>query len=244
MPPRRMRRAGKAKATSVAALARKVNRLVRAKKAATQWLNLRRQEVNTSVAAQHNFNLCAYNAMTPVFGTGAEDLTDPKAFIHSMLLNIRVSLENTVNNEESTTRFSMFVVSLKDKVSSGVFVNNTGVLTLAQDSHYTVSQGIAYLNKKIFKIHNAKYFTLTNYDTALGTAAGQSQFGTAREFNIRIAPKMTIENPSGNWIAMPSSLDPSKQYYVLLFSDNQTGDLESPTISITQLLNVKKIASS
>lgn len=225
----------------VAALARKVNGLLRARRSAAQWLNMNKSITNTSLAQVTAYNCCEYSAMTPIFGTSAEDLLDPKVLYHSSKLQIRLSLENT-NNEEETTRFSVFLVSLKDRVPQSKFNNSTGVLTLVGNQDYVINQGIAYINKKIFNIHKAKYFTLTNYGTALGTAAGQSQFGTAHEFSWNIAPRMTIEHPAGNWSALASSLDPSKQYYVLVFTDNQTGDLEYPALTINQMVNFKKIA--
>lgn len=232
------------KTATVAKLAKKVNGLIRKQRVAAQWLNMRRAVSNESLAQQTSFNLCNYAAMTPIFGTSTDDFDDPKILFHSMRAQCRVTLENSVNNEESTTRFSAFLVSLKDKVSSAVFTNNTGALQLTADSHYIFNQGIVFLNKKIFNVHRSKYFTLTNYNTALSSSAAQSMYGTDMEWTWTIAPKVTIENPTGNWNSLPSSLDPSKQYYILIFSDNQTGDLESPDVTISQIANFKKICSA
>jgi len=232
------------KSGSVATLARKVNTLMRAKRVAAQWLNMRQAVTNQSIAAVSSYNLMNISAMTPIFGTSTDDQDDPKVLYHSFKAQCRVTLENTVNNEESTTRFSAFLVSLKDKISSAIFNNTNGALTLTQDNHYILNQGIAYLNKKLFTIHRSKYFTLTNYNTNLANPAAQSMFGTDIEWMWSYAPKVTLENPSGNWSSLQSALDPSKQYYILIFSDNQTGDLENPEFTISQITNFKKIASS
>lgn len=241
------------KKTSPGVLAlKKVNRLVRARKQNAQWLNFFNSVQNLSLAQVTAYNMCNYQTLTtstpgvsgPIFGSGSDDVTDPKILYHSTQMRIRVALESPTNNEESTTRFSCFLVSLQDRVPQSKFNNSLGTLTLTAGQDFNIVQGVTYLNKKIFKVHKSKFFTLSNYDTSLSNPAAQTQFGTDREWSWNIAPKMTIEHPAGNWSALASSLDPSKQYYVLVFTDNQTGDLESPQLNIHQLANFKRIASA
>lgn len=241
---RRPVRRYKKKSSGLASLARKVNTLVRARRQNAQWLNMTRAETNQSLAQFYQYNMCLFSSMTPLFGTTTDDLADPKVLYHSTKVQCRVTLENSVNNEESTTRFSAFLVSLRDRIPQSKFNNSLGTLTLTNGQDYTINQGIAYLNRKIFNIHKTKYFTLTNYNTALTAPAAQSMYGTDMEWSWSMAPKMTIEHPAGNWSALASALDPSKQYYVLVFSDNQTGDLENPDVTISQMANFKRIASA
>lgn len=231
----------KSKKNDIKSIARKVNKLIRQKRVNAQWYNLARAELNQNIAQFYHYNMCLYSGMAPIFGTTTDDLADPKILYHSSKVQCRVSLENTINNEEETTRFSAFLVSLRDRIPQSRFNSGTGVLTLTAGLDYYLNQGIAYINPKMFNIHKVKYFTLTNYGTALSAPAGQSQFGTAHEWTWSIMPKMTVEHPAGNWSALASSLDPSRQYYVLIFSDNQTGDAEYPTVSISQVANFKEI---
>lgn len=229
--------------TSVAALTKKVNSLVKARQVNTQWLNMQRNDNNT-IAQFYWYNVCNYGSGNPMFGTSTDDFADPKVRFYSSQINCRVSLENSVNNEEETTRFTAFLVSLKDRIPQTKFNNTTGTLTLTPALDYNLISGVAYLNQKLFTIHRTKRFTLTNYGTALSAPAAQSEFGTAHEWTWSITPNCVIENPNGNWNTLSSSMDPSKQYYVLVFSDNQTGDLENPSVVINQIYNFKRIASA
>jgi len=246
--PRMMKKSTTKKPTyrrsnKVYALERKVNSLIRSKRVATQWLNMQRNDTN-SIAQFYWYNACNFVNGNPMFGTTTDDFDDPKVRFHSTSINCRVSLENLVNNEEETTRFTAYLVSLKDRISQAKFSNTAGTLTLSPIQDYNLLQGVAYLNHKMFKIHCTKRFTLTNYGTALSAPAAQSEFGTAHEWTWSIRPNSIIENANGNWNTLASSMDSSKQYFVLIFSDNQTGDLESPSVNINQIMNFKKIASS
>lgn len=222
------------------ALSKRVARLENQNKKSVEWLN-HRLSATTSIAQQYQYNLCNFGAMTPVFGTTTDDLTDNQILYHSFRSHIKVSLENATNNEEETTKFSCFLVSLKDIIPSSRFNNGTGVLSLTADLDYTVNSGVVYLNPKIFNIHKRKLFTLTNYGTALGTSAGQSQYGTCLEWNWDMKIKKQIKSGQGNIFGLASALDPTKQYYMLFFSDNQTGDLESPTVKVDSIHNFIKM---
>jgi len=226
---------------TVAKVARQVKALKSKLKKESRWLNFRNQVTAASLVVQTAYNMCHFSSYTPIFGTTTDDLSDSKAILHSSRVQCRVSLENSVNNEEETTRFSAYLISLKDEIPQSRFNSATGVLTLTQDQDFTLNQGIAYLNPKMFKVHKKKFFTLTNYGTNLNAPAGQSQFGTAKEWEWVIKPRCMIEHPAGNFIALSSALDPSKQYYVVVFSDNQTGDLESPALTINQLINMRTV---
>jgi len=226
--------------TTTKSLSKRVKKLENRDKQSVEWLNMRLSG-STSIAQQFQYNLCSFATMTPVFGTQTDDLDDNQILYHSFRSHIKVSLENSVNNEEETTKFTCFLVSLKDIIPQSRFNNSTGALTLTADLDYTINSGVAYLNPKIFNVHKRKLFTLTNYGTALGTSAAQSQFGTSMEWNWDMKIKKKIKSGQGNWNLLASALDPSKQYYMLFFSDNQTGDLESPTVKIDSIHNFIKM---
>lgn len=222
------------------ALSKRVAKLEKQSRKSVEWLN-HKYGINTTIAQQLQYNLCNFGAMTPVFGTATDDLNDNQILYHSFRSHVKVTLENSVNNEEETTKFSCFLVSLKDIIPDSRFNNGTGTLTLTADLDYTVNSGVVYLNPKLFNIHKRKIFTLTNYGTALGTSAAQSQYGTSMEWNWDMKIKKQIKSAQGNIFGLASALDPTKQYYMLFFSDNQTGDLESPTIKVDSIHNFIKM---
>lgn len=184
-------------------------------------------------------NLCDYNAMTglgPLFGADSNDWQGNQMTHKSMGIQCYVDLENINGvNEEGTVHFSAYLVSLRDSANNGVFNPANGNLNLIPNVHYVMSTvgalgngGMAFLNKKMFRIHKKKYFTLSNREQALGTSASQTQYGTNHQWYWKLAPNSYIKNPTGNWASLQSALDPSKQYYLLLFNDNSLADAEAP----------------
>ena len=109
----------------------------------------------------------------------------------------------------------------------------------AGTTHYATA-GYTMVNKKMFKIHYFKTFSLTNFASALGTSsAGGKAF---KEGYIKLRMNNLIRNPAGNWRALNSALDPSKQYYMLVFNDNNSADTESPTLTYNAIHTFKTIA--
>lgn len=236
-----VKRIAKGKVTKIQALAKAVKKLQQKDKANAQYLNFTQQVLEQSVSAPaHIVNLSDYSGMVSTFGTSANDNVDNRIIHKSVGMDIRVSLENTVNNEESTTGFTCYLVSLKDECGN-VYNNLTGGLTLTLGATHEIIQGMVLLNKKIFNIHKTKRFTLTNYNQALISPAGQSQFGTDRRWYWRLPINKTITNPRGDWKQLGCALDPSKQYYMMVFNDNSTADLESPALSYVNVHTFKTV---
>jgi len=237
-----VKKIAKGKTTKLQTLAKAVKTLQRKNRKEADYLNFTQQVLDASVASpSYIVNLCDYSGMISTFGTGANDNEDNKIIHKSVGMDLRVSLENTVNNEESTTGFTAFLVSLKDNCGN-VFNNLTGGLTLTLGATHELIQGMALLNKKIFNIHKQKRFTLTNYNQALISPAGQSQYGTDHRWYWKLPINKTIENPRGDWKQLGCALDPSKQYYLIIFNDNSTADLESPAFSYVAVHTMKTVS--
>lgn len=219
-------------------LAKRVRKLESKTKEQVEWLNLRGSG-STSIAQQYQYPLCNFSNYLPVFGTSTDDLSDNQVLYHSFRSHINVTLENT-NNEEETIRFSCFLVSLKDIFPQSRLNTTTGQITLTQDVDYTFDDGIVYLNSKNFKIHKRKYFTLTNYGTSLGTSAAQNQFGTNQQWNWDMKIKKKIKSGQGNW-PLACALEMKKNYFILIFSNNNTSDAEYPSIKINSMHNFIKL---
>lgn len=228
-------------ATSVAKLAKQVKTLQRKERRNHQYLNFVDKGAYLTVNADYqNVNLCNYQglvALGPIFGTGNEDCQGNQMIHKAMGIHCYVDLENINGiNEEGTVHFSAFLVSLKDAANNGTMFNpSTGSLNLVPNVDYVMSSvgagqtgGMVMINKKKFTIHRKKFFTLSNREQGLGIAASQTQYGTNKQWYWKLKMNNFIKNPQGNWASLQTALDPSKQYYLILFNDNTLLDSEAP----------------
>lgn len=237
----RVARMAKGKVTSVQALAKSVQSIQRKMRTQHQILNYVQAQTQDNLTANYNaYNLCNYNAMVPTFGTDADDDNNYKIVHKSFGMDMYISLENLINNEEETITFTCFLVSLKDHIGPA-FNQSTGVLSLTNGVHYYSQAGLTLLNKKCFNIHKVKRRVLTNHGTALTGPSAQTQGGTDFRFYWKWSPNQVIQNPAGDWKALSTALDPSKQYYLLIFNDNSAADLESPCITYNVVHSMKTI---
>lgn len=238
---RSIARMAKGKITSIQALARSVKVLQRKTATQHQLLNYQQSASQVNITSDYNsFNLCAYSGFTPIFGTDADDDNNYKVVHKSFGIDGYLSLENLINDEENTITFTIFLVSLRDHIGSA-FNSGTGGLSLTAGQHYYQQNGLCMLNKKCFKIHKVMRCVLTNHNTALGLPSAQTQGGTDCRFFMRWSPNTTIQNPTGDWKALNSALDPSKQYYLLIFNDNSILDAESPAFSFNFVHTMKTV---
>lgn len=231
----------RASSSNMYKIARQVKSLMRKEKRNHQYLNYVDKGAFLTVNADYqSVNLCNYQSLVatgPIFGSGLEDAQGNQMIHKSMGIRCYVDLENINGiNEEGTVHFSAFLVSLRDSANNGTMFNpSTGNLNMIPNIDYVMSSvgagltgGMAMLNKKKFVIHRKKFFTLSNREQSLGIAASATQYGTNREWYWKIKPNSFIKNPQGNWNSLASALDPSKQYYLILFNDNSLTDTEAP----------------
>lgn len=231
----------KGKITSIQALARTVRGLQRASKSQHQFINYFQGGNQENISANYKaINLCDFASFGAIFGADGDDDNNQKVVHQSFGMDMYLSLENLINNEEETITFTMFLVSLKDNIGSA-FNPSTGALTLSNAQHYVIQNGLTMLNKKLFNIHRVIRRTLTNHGTALGQPSAQTQYGTDCRFYLKHSPRSTIINATGDWKALSSALDPSKQYYFLIFNDNSVADLESPCVSYSIVHTMKTV---
>lgn len=229
----------KGKTTAIQALAKSVRTLQRVVRRGHQIQNYFAGESRVNVSSNYTaFNLCNYNGMSPIFGADADDDNNQMIQHKSFGLDTYFSLENSINNEEDTISFTVFIVSLKDSIGSA-FNPSTGGLSLTDGIHYASTNGLTLVNKKLFKIHHVRRFNLTNHGTALSQPSAQTQFGTDRRLYFKVNPNNVIQNPSGDWKDLSSAVDPSKQFYMLVFNDNSVADLESPCVSWSSVHTMK-----
>jgi len=231
----------KGKPSETQVLAKAVKKLQLKDKKSHQYLNYAQSESRVNMSADYvALNLCNYSAGTPIFGAAANDENDYKIIHQSFGLDCYLSLENTINNEPDTTTFTIFLVSLTDDIGN-VFNITTGALTLTAGTHYYIQNGQCMISKKCFKIHKVMRKVLTNHGTALIAPSAQTQSGTDFRFYIKHSPRTTISNVGGDWKNLSSSVDPSKQYYLLIFNDNSVLDLQSPALTYNLVRTMKTI---
>jgi len=238
--PKTIAKMSRAKMSDVQYLAKAVKKLQVKEKVQHQYLNYAQSEANVSVIADIvALNLCNYAVGAPIFGADADDDNNYKIIHQDFKVDCYLSLENTVN-EPDTITFTMFLVSLTDDIGAA-FNNTTGSLTLTANEHYYNLNGHVILNKKCFKTHRKIKKTLTNHGTALTAPSAQTQGGTDYRFMITASPRQVISNVRGDWKTLTNSIDPSKQWYFLIFSDNGSGDLQNPSFTYSLVRTMKTI---
>lgn len=180
------------------------------------------------------------NTWAPTWGTDAADLSNvQKMYVNSYKLDVRLSQAN----EPDLTYYTAFVVSLKDQANDvQTWLNgSTGSLVLTPDVHYTpiATDGRVLMNPKYFNIHSYKRFYM-------GGRAGDQSAPVLKDMSFTIVPKQKkIENPGGNifgsisgrnGLAFPR--DPSQNYFLILFNDNNAIDFQDNTICIGGIASV------
>lgn len=238
-----VKRMAKGKTSRLQTLAKAVRTLQKKARSEADYLNMSQNVSNVNLNSTSPFvhKLTFYTGMTPVFGSASDDFEANKIIHKSVGMDCRVTLENTINNEESTIGFTAFLVSLKDAIGP-YFTPGNGDIIWQNDVTHSIQNGMVLLNKKMFNIHKYKRFHLTNYDSALNIAAAQSQYGTDRRWYWKCPINKMVVNPAGNWRTLASANDPSKSYFMVIFNDNSSADLESPNVSITAVHTFKTVA--
>jgi len=237
----RVARMAKGKTTSVQALAKAVSSIQRSMRTKCEYLNYT-QSGDVGVSGDlTSVSLSDYANWVGCFGSGANDAEQNKIVHQSFGMDLRVTLENSINNEENTTGFTCMLVSLKDDVGAD-FNPSTSALSLSSPNHYVIREGMVLVNKKVFTIHKQKRFTLSNYGTALTASAAQTQYGTDMRWYWKLSPRKMIQNPYGDWKSLRSGGDPSKTYYLFIFNDNSSLDGENPALKYNIVHTVKTVA--
>lgn len=226
----------KAKSTPLVKLARSVRTLQRAFKKDQEYLNYAQTWVNQGVSSTYTaFHLNDFSSWGRIFGTTANDDVDNTIIWKSSGIDMKF----TTGNEPANVDFTVMLLHCKDTAKA--LIGSTGALTLTNgDTHYTQS-GLTMVNKKFFNILKIKRFSLGNNGQSSATSTAQTQFGTDRRFYMKIRPNKKITNPTGDWKNLTQSLDPSGNYYLVVFNDNSALDLESPDITMNAVHTVQTV---
>jgi len=186
---------------------------------------------NSQTVQTYGYTYRPAGALT--FGSTTADLESNRIYDKSMTIQLKFSC----GNELSNVNYTMFLVSLKDSANDGdMWDPTTGDLELVPGTHYTPSVsstlGQVMINRKCFNIHYYKRFTIGNNGSALTSATARGQLLSERIFTLKKKLGNWIYNPTGDvWGNMATARDPSKQYYLLIFNDDNAGDLEYQNVA-------------
>lgn len=236
----RVSKMAKGKFSKIQVLAKAVKSLQRASRRNVEYLNYRVVDNPTIAADYTSIPLSNYSAWQDIFGSSSNDDTANKMIHKSFGMDCYLSLENTVN-EPDTTQFTIFLVTLKDNIGSA-YSPASSALSLTPNTHYSISGGMVLLNKKVFTIHKVIRKVLTNHGTSLANPSAQTQSGTDYRFYIKHRANHLVTNPTGDWKSMGGSPDASKAMYLLIFNDNSTLDLQNPKFTYNVVHTVKTVA--
>lgn len=224
------------KSGPLAKLAKSVRALQRVVKRDQEYLNYAQTWSDYNVSSNYTaLHLNDFSSWARIFGTSANDDTQNGCIWKSTGLDMKFD----TGNEQGNVNFTLMLLHCKDTAKG--LINASGVLSLtAGDAFYTQS-GLTMVNKKYFNILKVKRFSLGNHGQTEAQATAQTQFGTDRRFYMKLRPNKKIINPNGDWKNLTQSLDPSGNYYLVVFNDNSAVDLEYPHITMNAVHTVQTL---
>jgi len=182
------------------------------------------------------YNLSKQYYDTPLWGQATSDFQNVnKAYLNSLEVGVRIRQAN----EPNLIRYTMFLVSLKDQAATTTLfdpISRELTLTSGGDDYagYGLSQytDLVRLNPMKYNIHAVKRFTM-GYE---GTAGPTSDTYSERRFDFKINPRQRLlTNPKGDVFGNASFISPndvSQNYFLIVFNDNASGDLEYNKIDV------------
>lgn len=246
--PKTKPRITKGKSMTNRALTYKVNQLTRRMANTSEVHYCSRSSTGGTIATPYaSINLCRYDQLFnavggngPLFGSNALDFDHVNKILHhSFTLQYKIDIANEPQNID----YTVVCISLKKK-AHGLYDETTGSLSITDGPHYRLVGGMCMLNKQLFNIHYYKRMTMGNGNIALATAINGvgDQTGNKVVLNgyVKIKPRKYITNPgvigtTGDIDTLTCDLDPTGQYYFLVFNNNISTDLQSPTIDFNEV---------
>jgi hypothetical protein len=225
------------KGTSTTSLAKRVKKIEAKDKMDTVYYNYGNVFSQLLGTPYNVFHLSNLTAWTPIFGSqaGREEESNKTTY-----KGLGLDLYFRANNETAQTTFTVFLVSITDLYGQNFNVA-TGALGLTAGYHYYANGSQVLLNKRCFKIHKSRRFTLGNNGTALVNPSAQTQYGTDKRIYMKVKKNQVFNNPYGNWKDLYAPLDPNKNMYLLVFNDNVLEDGKSPALNMSVVHTVQQM---
>lgn len=213
-------------------LTKRVRRIERTMKSTQTISHMRMADVTTLQSNFIQVNMTRPGSSTPVFGTDAADTYNNSAILRSFGVDCVLSMAN----EKDLVTYTIMLVSPKDLIGSA-FDMTTGLLSLTSGTHYTITDGMAMVNKEFFTIHKIWRKATGNNGLVPGSVYTNAGFAPINADDSRLRHRWYFKhrynkkvfNPVGNWGGLICPRDPSDNVFLLIFNDNSTVDLENPT---------------
>lgn len=195
----------------------------RALKPHTNVIRLQNSRIGQGLSANAMvYNLTLISAATKVFATQPTDVI-PRTVKH-VKMNLDVLVETGTENDGVT--ITAYIVSLKNNTNDEFFDGTTGGITSPVDTTYTTVEGQAYVNPEFYNIH--KRVKLYFAPHAVGATAHE---GLHKRFTWNHRPNKLIKNVTGRFEQLVCPNLPSQNYYLIMFNNNSSADLEYPTVT-------------
>lgn len=232
---RKLRR-GTPRRTRTKSIARRLRRLESAVRETYTLCNFQQQHQNILSDDYVAFPLTNYLQVAPIFGSVPAEYDKE----HARHLSVGMDILIDMNTEYDKIQYTMFIVQLKD-VATTIFTPSTGALTMVAGTHYSKVGGMFMVNKEFFTIHKVKRFATgnngvpTNWTTAgvgyVENNPAEQGLRRSHRFYMKQRIGQYVKNTGGSWKTLQANPDPSKNFYLIVFNDNNLLDLQNPTFT-------------
>ena len=204
-------------------------------------------QMNTTLGTDVPWNV----VMTPVPQQGSN--LRSKVIVNKQYVDLTI----TAGNEASLLQFTAFLVQLQPKTAQQTYEATNSMSSLTRNEDFITTAGTlgidtgygAYINNDKYKIlKRIEFETGGNAPSSNGPedtqATGDTGRGTRswylRRAQMKINYGSTLFKSAGNSDSSLTleykDINPEQKRFIIIFSDNGTGDLESPTVSMSSLI--------
>jgi len=232
--PKRTWGATKPRTPTVRTLAAKVAKISRTVKAVTSEITYSQSVSPSAIGNAGGTNvfiqpLSVYANWTRIFGTDADDESNHSALWKKTVLDLQID----AGTERNSIDYAFYVVSLTKlgqeelfTPSSGGLAGPLGITSLTNATHFVQgggSTGMALLNKKYFNIHHCRRII-----TGSGGSVAYETQSLRKRWMVKLyhngGKGHRLQNPKGDWKAIPSPQPANQNLYILIFNNDSTAD--------------------
>lgn len=227
---------------TVRKLAKRVAGISRSLRKSVNWFDWTHQRLNVdAVAPVQQFHINNYGQWSPTFINQLTSAVSQATIQSFVWVSSMISMDFQLAADYANIVYTVFLVQLKDQFRNTQFDDTTGVLTLTAGVHYNSTDGMTMLNKRFFVIRGIRKFALGNFGVnpaTVGDAGGSIDDFKRISFRLRPNKRILKQDDARRLIGLgPTSAgdavpdpDPSKNYYILVFS-NDASATESQKIN-------------
>jgi len=170
-----------------------------------------------------------YSGWTRIFGTDADDESNHSALWKKSNFDFEID----AGTERNSIDYSFYLVSLTKlgqeelfTPSSGGLAGPLGITSLTNTVHFiqgNSARGMTLLNRKYFNIHHCRRIM-----TGSGGSVAYETQSLRKRWYFKMAHNggkgHKLQNPKGDWKAIPSPQPANQNMYILIFNNDSTVD--------------------